>query len=269
MNKQFIGGCQVIVAAMCWTMVCCSSKSQQTKLTAVPLTNCCNSSEFYNVGFDRCQEWDTEIVNPELFPPIYSYGNNDNKIHSFSSEEFDLSTADNLTSCPDGYVVKSWTKFKIFQDGKLKTLDGKHERLPGEFCIQRIVSQTPVFAARLCVPDPCAGNETQCVRKCCPNGMVLNEIDRVCQSSSVPFILPFHDKNGTRVEPNPALITLDGVFPNCDNGAYSLRPSEDGEDEFYILSNGIMHVPSFRQHDSGDVSDYCIDHFTKNDTLVI
>lgn len=269
MNKQFTG--KVIVAAVwCWTMVYCSSASHQTEPTAVPLTKCCNDGEFYNTGFDKCHAWDI-IPEPELFPPIYSYDNN-NTIRRISRDGFALSTTNNLTSCPAGSIIKSWTEFQIYQDGKLKTLDRQEERDFGEFCIERTLSESeiPVFVARFCVDDPCAGNETLCVRKCCPNGMVLNETGRVCQSSSVPFVVPFRDESGTRVESHPALITRDGVFPICENGAYSLEPSKDEEDEFYVLPDGRIHIPSFRQHEEATRDDYCIDHFitSKEDKLV-
>ena len=113
----------------------------------------------------------------------------------------------------------------------------------------------------LCVADPCANSSAGCINKCCPSGMILNETEKSCQASSVPFVIPFHDESGKPLLPP---IVRDGVFVDCKHGAYSLRPSIEEEDRFFILPNGSIHIPAM----SDDVDDYCIDQFASDDGTV-
>lgn len=242
---------------------------QDAAANLIPLTKCCNDDEVYKIGFDDCVQWDG-MAQGDL--PIIVYST-DNVSRHVSSSEFIL-TFNNLTSCQTGYVVKSWIEFQIYENGSLKTYDG-NERQAGDFCVQRIPDDDSGvdgtnFAVRSCVPNPCE-NTTSCVRKCCPAGMAINQTSIVCESSSIPFVLPFRDENGVHVEPHPSMTIYDGAFVDCQHGAYALRPSADPNDEFYILPDGKIHVPSFRIIGEEDVDigdDYCVDHFINENGAV-
>jgi hypothetical protein len=45
-----------------------------------------------------------------------------------------------------------------------------------------------------------------------------------------------------------SLVVSYGVFLDCQHGAYSLRPSVEGDDEFYILPNGRIHTPALGEY---------------------
>jgi hypothetical protein len=250
-------------------------EDRQDEHSLIPLTKCCDIGEFYNAGFDRCLQWETYL--PEVhyttsfleIPSIY-YDNDGRSVHAASPSAFLLSFG-NLTFCPKGQIVKSSTEFQLFKNGSMKTLQGNVVRKSGEFCVDQIMTQetttSPVFVSRFCIPDPCINNKMGCIYKCCPHGMVLNETERICQQSSVPFEIPFRDQSGAPVgktEILSSLIVSDGVFVDCKYGAYSLRPSLEDDDEFYILPNGRIHTPALGEYND----DYCIDNFVNEDGVV-
>lgn len=268
----------VYVITTLWMTLNCDADTRQepadvtlfssSAKSTVPLTKCCTEGQFYNAGLDVCRSW--KMTPEPEFPPVYS---NDNIRLSIPAEEFSM-LATNLSSCPDGHVVKISMQFQLFENGTLITFEGRKQD-SGDFCVEMtpgkeghsLNANQPVFVARFCIPDPC-NNDTFCVRKCCPNGMVVNDTDKTCQPSSHPFFTPFHNKSGVPVDSHPSLIVSDGVFVSCEHGAYTLQPSLDPEDEFYILPDGRIHVPSFPEADSTIREDYCVDHFTKEDDHV-
>lgn len=257
----------IAVSLTLWIASCAGSDDESTPHDdqgfLIPLAKCCDVGEFYNAGFDSCLERDT--LDMEV-PGTYLDSNGTG--HAVAPSAF-LVSLTNLTICPNGYVVKTSTDFQIFEDGSLKTADGI-VREPGEFCVNRIVSDSDstaplaMFASRLCIADPCANSSTGCIHKCCPTGMILNETERLCQPSSVPFVIPFHDESGTPLLPPTSVIVRDGVFVDCKHGAYSLRPSTEEDEEFYVLPNGRIHLPAIREY----VDDYCIDQFASEDGTV-
>lgn len=255
----------ITVSLTLWIALCAGSDESMLhddQGLLIPLAKCCDVSEFYNAGFDTCMEWDT--LDMEV--PGFYFDSKENG-HAVAPSAFLLSLT-NLTICPNGHVVKTSTEFQIFEDGSLKAADGS-VRKPLDFCVNRIVSGSnstaslAIFASRVCVPDPCA-NSTGCVHKCCPTGMILNETERLCQPSSAPFVIPFHDESGTPL-PRPQSVTVrDGVFVDCKHGAYSLRPSVEADEEFYILPDGRIHLPTVHEF----IDDYCIDQFATEDGTV-
>lgn len=258
----------IAVSLTLWIASCAGSDDESTlhddQGFLIPLAKCCDVGGFYNAGFDSCLERDT--LDMEV-PGTYFDSNGTG--HAVAPSAF-LVSLTNLTICPNGHVVKTSTDFQIFEDGSLKTADGI-VREPGEFCVNRIVSDSDstaplaMFASRLCIADPCANSSTGCIHKCCPTGMILNETERLCQPSSVPFVIPFHDESGTPLLPPTSVIVRDGVFVDCKHGAYSLRPSTEEDEEFYVLPNGRIHLPAIREY----VDDYCIDQFASEDGTVL
>lgn len=258
--------------------------AQQQQL--IPLTKCCEIGEFYNAGFDRCLEWENYLMDSHddatsflQVPPFYHDDDGRGGVHPVAPSAFLLSFNNNLTFCPNGHIVKSTTDFQLFKNGSMKTVLKQGTNVmqkSGEFCIDRIMSQenftsssSAMFVSRFCIADPCANNRTGCVHKCCPNGMALNETERICQQSSVPFEIPFHgDENG--VDPvdrellASSLVISDGVFVDCKHGAFSLRPSVEVDDEFYILADGRIRAPALDDYND----DYCIDNFVNEDGVV-
>jgi hypothetical protein len=206
-------------------------------------------------------------------PPFYS--DNDGRVHSVAPSAFLLSFNINLTFCPNGQIVKSTTDFHLYKNGSMKTTNDETKRKPaGEFCVDRILTQqqtttehsTAVFVSRYCIDDPCAQNKTMgCVHKCCPNGMALNETERICQPSSVPFEIPFHHDDDAQLLMESQMVVRDGVFVDCQHGAYPLRPSLEPDDEFYIRADGRLHAPALGDEYNDD---YCIDHFVSQDLVV-
>ena len=248
----------------------------------IPLTKCCDIGEFYNAGFDSCLEWENYLTTQEVqqhyptsflhVPPFYS--DNDGRVHPLApGSAFLLSFNINLTFCPNGQIVKTTTDFHLYKNGSMGTTDADTKRKAGEFCVDRIMTQqqtttensTAVFVSRYCIDDPCANKTMGCVHKCCPNGMALNETARICQPSSVPFEIPFHDDDAQLLA-SSHMVVSDGVFVDCQHGAYPLRPSLEPDDEFYIRADGRLHAPALGHAEYND--DYCIDHFLNQDLVV-
>lgn len=224
----------------------------------IPLTLCCPDGDLYRIGLDVCRELlmksDSEV---DPFPPVYSV--KDNQTVVVEADRFQLNR--NLSVCPDGYVGKSSTTFKFYDDGTLLIPQGTFQS--GEFCISRVPKQESVeFAARFCVPDPC--HRTKCLRKCCPQGSVVNLTVKMCQPSDIPFNVSFHNESGDIVQPESSLVLRDGASPHCSHGINAYHPVENQEDEFYLLSNGRMYIPA----EERAIQEYCIDYFLEEDSLV-
>ena len=104
--------------------------------------------------------------------------------------------------------------------------------------------------------------------------MMINEKDRICQTSSLPLTVPFLNESVTLNLENlsPGVVVRDGVFIDCDQrGINVLRPSEDSSDEFHLLPDGKIRVPSYLKTGlyDADTHEYCLDHFlTENNTVV-
>jgi hypothetical protein len=281
------------IAALCVTLriTFCAAGSddpikrdhQEEEQQLIPLTKCCDIGQFYNAGFDRCLEWESYLAEVHLLatsfqdvPPFYN-DNDGRVVHPVAPSAFLLSLA-NFTFCPTGQIARSSPDFQLFKNGSMKTVEGKALKF-GEFCVDRIINRegantnltAGLFVARFCIPDPCVvNNRTGCVRKCCPNGMALNGDERICQVNSAPFEIPFHDESGAALNAShfgtsSSPIVSDGVFVDCQNGAYSLRPSVESDDEFYILPNGRIHTPALGEYHD----DYCIDNFIVSEDGVV
>lgn len=237
------------------------SHEQAVVIRPIPLTKCCpEENEFYALGFDSCKTEEAQISWP---PPTYSSRTN-RTIASVRPERYQLTL--NLSSCPEGHVGKSWTDFLFYDDGTLLA-DGETFGA-GEFCINQVMADkgevNPVFAARACLPDPCNG--TDCLRKCCPQGMAVNNTDRLCHPTSLPFEVIYQNEEGAPVKPDPPPMIRDGVAPQCPYGFDPL--SEDYGDVFYILPDGRMFIPSFPAGEQY-TEEYCLDHFMDDERAVL
>ncbi len=244
---------------------------EKRQIQRIPLTQCCSKDTqdpqnvqetFYALGFDSCKPEPIQVV----WPPSPIYSATTNQTISVRPERFKVQQ--NLATCPDGFVGKSWTDFFFYDDGSLIVDGGKLKFKPNEFCINQIVSEKgngeAAFAARACIRDVC--NETACLRKCCPSGMAVNNTDRLCHSSSIPFDVIYRNENGEPVEPDPSSVTRDGVVPKCPHGYNPLTGESD--DTFYIQSDGRLFIPYYPE-DERFTDEYCVDNFVDEETSVI
>ena len=218
----------------------------------IPVTKCCSDDTFYTLGFDQCKRAEGKV---DSWPPVV-YSALSSRPIEVTADDFSLTTA--LDDCPAGQIDVSTTQFRFFSDGSLRLDDGRRFKA-GEFCLNQI-SVPVTFAARFCIPDPCNETALGCLRKCCPNKMAVNNTDRFCHPTSLPFEVEFHDENGQSVQMSPSsYIIRDGVVPKCNNDGYNLLSEQYG-DVFYILPNGHIYMPIYPENDR-DTQDYCIDYF--------
>ena len=235
--------------------------SHEQVIRPIPLTKCCEADdEFYALGFDSCKTEEAPVSWP---PPVYSTRTNRTLV-GIRPERFQVTR--NLSDCPDGHVGISWTDFLIYDDGSLLAGDG--ERFGrDEFCVNQVMAEKgdlgPVFAARTCVADPCDGKP--CLRKCCPQGMAVNNTDRLCHPTSTPFDVIYHNESGGVVSPDPKIIIRDGVAPQCLYGFDAL--SQVNGDVFYIVADGRLFIPNFPEGEQYTV-EYCLDHFVEDENTV-
>ena len=218
----------------------------------IPVTKCCSDDTFYTLGFDQCKRAEGKV---DSWPPVV-YSALSSRPIEVTADDLSLTTA--LDDCPAGQIDVSTTQFRFFSDGSLRLDDGRRFKA-GEFCLNQI-SVPVTFAARFCIPDPCNETALGCLRKCCPNKMAVNNTDRFCHPTSLPFEVEFHDENGQSVQMSPSsYIIRDGVVPKCNNDGYNLLSEQYG-DVFYILPNGHIYMPIYPENDR-DTQDYCIDYF--------
>ena len=228
----------------------------------VPVTKCCTDEEFYTLGFDSCIHGDMPTFWP---PPVYALRTN----KTVEPDRLQFSTVYNLSVCPQGYDSVSTKEFHLYTDGTVK-VNGGTTLQPGDFCLNEIVAETleqPEYAVRYCIPDPC--NQTNCVHKCCPSGMSLNETSRLCQTTADPFQLVFNDATGQVVTPDPgSYIIRYGDVPICPFGMFPLMPDVTPEEKFYILPDGQMYVVEYPETER-TFKEYCIEDFITGDGSVV
>ena len=242
----------------------------------VAVTKCCRHD--YAVLSDSCEdEYETEAsdhVNSyqdtqniatgpvDWIPTVYSH-QDDRKIATTID---DLQLTYGLAQCLDGYIAKVITDFRFYDDGSLTSASVSLQ--PEEFCLHQMNSlegQDAHFLARFCMADPC--NATNCVRKCCPHGMVVNGDEKICQFHPLTWAPFIRDENGLAVDNSDVLI-LDGArAPICANGRFLIRPDDDPDDEFYVLPSGQLRVPAFEYNESF-IQEYCIDRFLFDNVTV-
>ena len=233
--------------------------------SGIPLTQCCDPGESYSIGFDQCKPPESESGGINQLPAVFSVS--PNQPIDVPPERFHLTH--NLSACPDKHVANSSTLFRFFEDGSLLVTD--HKRFSsGEFCINQIFSDEngpSVFAARFCVPDPCA--DKPCVKKCCPMGMSVNATTSNCQASSVEFELTLRNENGTEFDDSTRpIIVRHGLAPQCPGDMTPFFPEENEEDNFFILSDGRMMVPGWPEEER-HITEYCVDNMMQdNDHFV-
>lgn len=220
----------------------------------VAITKCCHS--FYTVLSDSCEdEYEMEESSyADWTPTVYSHLEN----RTMAVDTNDLHLTFDLAQCPDGYIARAITDFRFYDDGSLTSASGKLES--GEFCLDQMnpLGGVPQFVARFCMVDPC--NATNCVRKCCPHGMIVNGDIKICQFHPLELALVIQNENGLEVNDSDVLI-LDGArAPICDNGRFLIRPEVDPEDEFFVLPSGQLKIPAF-EHNESFIQEYCIDRF--------
>ena len=230
----------------------------------IPLTKCCADQEFYVVGFDSCKV-EENIIPTAWPPPVYSARTNES-VTDNPVTPLRFSLTYDLPTCGQGFDSQTAADFRLYTDGSVTALGRRLQ--PGEFCLNQILSNdNSEFAIRFCIPDPCNGSN--CVRKCCPMGMALNETTRLCQTHDEPFNVVFQDTSGNVVTPAAgSYIIRDGDAPTCPDGMYSMSPEENPEEKFYILVDGQMYTPE-NAEDQQKSTDYCIDDFMISDGIIV
>lgn len=236
-------------------------------LEKAPLTKCCADEDLYRIGLDVCREWE----GPQrdfVLPPVHSISQGNETVYLTVNEAFQVTH--NLSVCGDGFVGKSSTEFQLYDNGTAMILTSQDFQYyhPGEFCINQIPSEddTVDLAVRFCAPDPCY--EAYCLRKCCPQDSVVNLTAKICQprNSISKFDVTFRSKeNGEIVEPEESLILREGASLHCPLGIIAYNPLENQEDEFYIMADGRIYVPT----EERIMDEYCIDHFLEDDNPLV
>ena len=219
----------------------------------IQLTKCCSEETFYSQGFDSCRN-DSE--QSFAWPPSVYSEDSSILIDDITKDDFNITSS--KQDCPDGQVPVSARKFKLISDGSLRLEDGRNLTV-GQFCLNQVLGSAEIVA-RFCSPDPCIESVPGCIRKCCPNGMVLSFIkeEPQCQSSSSPsFNVSFKNKLGESVDQSlSSYVVRDGVIPKCIHGIYPLGESFD--EPFYVLTDSQIYVPG-NLEGLKSPSDYCID----------
>ena len=184
-------------------------------------------------------------------------------IEDVTEDDFILTKPESLYNCTDGEVAVSSTDFSFFSDGSLRLNKDGRNLSSDQFCLNQIATSTNLIA-RYCIRDPCSESVRSCVRKCCPNGMILNGTDQLCHPTSLPFEFELRNEKGDLVsESNASYIIRDGIGPKCNNGITALGNPFD--DTFYLLPNGQIYVPNYKEEKDRTITEYCIDNLISDD----
>lgn len=242
------------------------------------LNKCCLDNQLYNPGYDICTNH--TLVDVLLEPlPIFPSIDDQMSTTLLMLDNLQQLTynEDVLKACPDGYFVTSAMEFSLFQNGTLHTYEGLIEA--GQFCIHPVPasleysSRRLSFAGRFCVRNRC--DSATCIRKCCPLGMAL--MDQKCQSSESPFKVKHYSSmiDGIDdVKSSDNVISVDsgratyqiitGLFISCSTQGLNELVTND----FRILANGHMYVPSYPCEFERPAHQYCIENYIDGNVTV-
>ena len=229
----------------------------------IPVRKCCSDKMLYKIGFDECnpdENADKRLISS--WPPVFDRLNN-RLIDDLTADDFIQTTAESLVNCTEGEVAVSSTDFSFFSNGSLRLNKDGRNLSSGQFCLNEIATSTDLIA-RYCIRDPCKGANQSCVRKCCPNGMILDSADYLCHPTSLPFEFESRNENGELVESSPSYIIRDGAGPKCSSTAINALTDDFG-DIFYVLPNGQIYIPSYPK-ENRTTSEYCADNLI-SDTI--
>lgn len=237
----------------------------------IQLVRCCQNTTHYLPGIDRCMKPTPNALEDEILLPLV-YSNETNQLLTLGEEHFSEQNP-SLRQCPDGYVANSTREFVFFDNGSLKTADG-NTLDAGTFCLNTVTSEdvmTPVFVARYCVPDPCAVEGVNCIKKCCPVGSVINSATKSCTSSPIPFDVSVLSDRGHLSDDGKSLTVIGGLGMKCFENKFDKVDQEN----FTILPDGRMEIPKWPcklfERDERVTDQYCVDTMLlpNNETVTI
>jgi Methuselah N-terminus len=227
------------------------------KAAKIPVTKCCPSQSVYEITMQNCFEINSNESGP--WPTVRS--STTNQLLNSSAQDFQVTT--HLIQCPNGTITQISTEFTLLDDGTVEIPNITTKFSPGEVCIANSFHSKDLVA-RFCVPDPCT--LSSCVRKCCPQGFVMNSVTHSCEPANIEFSVDYRNESGHNVTISNKLPIRSGVIPSCDH-LIPLDPEINKRDNFNILQNGSVHVPAYPEG-SRVFDDYCIDDFKVNTTIV-
>ena len=239
-----------------------SGQTQAPSSRPIQLNKCCQDTEDYMIGFDICGEMPEGAVPQELNPQLYSSKNRDAIPGSISSGGFNISY-NQRDSCEDGFVANISIHFRLLDDGSLFILPTELTISEDKFCIDQyrtLNEENPTgIVARFCVPDPCIGRN--CIRKCCPVGMVLNETANLCQITRENLGFSFHNESGVSILSSSVqnLAIHDSAALVCPDAMINFIPEDGGDSCFSLLPNGSLFIPFFEDGQKY-TNQYCVDH---------
>jgi hypothetical protein len=141
------------------------------------------------------------------------------------------------------------TKWKIFDNGSLLSLDNNPVLYPPEFFWKEF-NDDNITEVRGCI---CLIKH--CIRKCCPEEQTMTP-DKSCVDSNSSLLHPFSPQFADEDINNPAgIVDLYRVYGNpCRYQTFRLEP----EYEFSLLRTGVLSVPN---EGNFTVGQYCIEAF--------
>lgn len=217
----------------------------------IPLIKCCPDGEQYRTGVDYCRSFPDENITQSTAIVIYSITENENLTPTLSNlENFEMSY--NFTTCPHGEIVQYSTDFQFYENGTVRIRNTSLLLEPGTFCLNNITTE-PGIAVRFCIPNPCL--DGNCVRKCCPEGMVVNRESRMCQKD---FSIQFNITSQA---------ILAGAVPQCENP--SAKNLIMKLDSFRILPDGRMYSFDYACEFERSTEQYCIDNWIESNNTTV
>ncbi|KAG7163136.1 probable G-protein coupled receptor Mth-like 3 [Homarus americanus] len=130
-----------------------------------------------------------------------------------------------------------------------------------EYCVG--MNNVEQYVAKFCYLDPSLEhqvkcNNSNCVRKCCPQGQLLLGMTCVNSYSEEEIWQPTipASQNNTLVLAPAENWTVVAGFPFCES-FFDFESDVKSYDEFYLLPNGSLHISLYK--DSYPPTNYCLD----------
>ena len=244
---------------------------------SISLSKCCPDHKLYRPGLDLCRHGLAESRQVTLLPvhsiktdhhtnfssPVtFLIEPNDNRMLRADPEKRDM-----LVPCPAGFVAKSSMNFILYEDSSIETDKGLM-RKAGNFCVNAVYpssnNQELQYAVRYCEPDEC--HNESCLRKCCPIGMVVNEVDKTCEMNSIAETFAEDVKQIFNVDQSKIRIVGSyGVGIGCQEK--HLMPMLMNITDFHIFEDGQLYASDY-PCSQRFTRLYCVDQFVRNNVTV-
>ena len=235
------------------------------------IRKCCEPNQIFEMETGVCIEATNETKwNMEL---------HDSKSLQIYDKKTDFVWDHGLPHCKNGLYTLNPAENKddehfLLNNGSLYVHSYKNSVDATKFCLDNVkMGDTVEPQAMLCFPDVeyqrrrnCEGN--LCIRKCCEPNEVFEMQSGYCiqATNETRWNFDLYDNETLKIDENNTDYVWEVGFPHCKHDFYALSPNEEKNDKYILLTNGSLHVFSYK--DSVTPMKFCLDNFIIGDSVL-